>query len=306
MRVNVIGTYNALEAAVATQRHARARSSSSRRARSSASTPSTCRKGTSRRSARSARRAGRTPSRSSPASTWRTRTTPSSASRASRCGRSTSTARARSAAGRSAPSSRPRSPAATSRSTATARRSAPGATSTTWSRRSCSRSSTPRAVGESFNVGNARSAVTIYDLATRIKRLTGCPGEIRFVPLDYTDVELRIPNVQKARVAARLRGARRARRGARAHDRLVSRPARRARVTPDPIRLARPDVGEAELAAVAEVLATGQLTMGPQVAAFEQALAQAVGTARRGRGLVRDGGAPPRDARARDRRRATR
>jgi len=40
--------------------------------------------------------------------------------------------------------------------------------------------------------------VTIYDLATRIKRLTGCPGEIRFVPLRYTDVELRIPNVAKA------------------------------------------------------------------------------------------------------------
>ena len=57
----------------------------------------------------------------------------------------------------------------------------------------------PNAVGESFNIGNARSAVTIYDLATRIKRLTACPGEIRFVPLDYTDVELRIPNVEKAR-----------------------------------------------------------------------------------------------------------
>jgi UDP-glucose 4-epimerase len=57
----------------------------------------------------------------------------------------------------------------------------------------------PAALGESFNVGNARSAVTIHDLATRIKRLSGCPGEIRFVPLDYTDVELRIPNVEKAR-----------------------------------------------------------------------------------------------------------
>ena len=33
----------------------------------------------------------------------------------------------------------------------------------------------------------------------RIKRLTRCPGEIRFVPLEYTDVELRIPNVEKAR-----------------------------------------------------------------------------------------------------------
>jgi UDP-glucose 4-epimerase len=55
------------------------------------------------------------------------------------------------------------------------------------------------AVGESFNIGNARSAVTIFDLASRIKRLTGCPGEIRFQPLHYTDVELRIPNVDKAR-----------------------------------------------------------------------------------------------------------
>ncbi len=46
-----------------------------------------------------------------------------------------------------------------------------------------------------------------------------------------------------------------------------------------PIRLARPDVGEAELAAVAKVLESGQLTMGPQVAAFERAVAGAVGTA---------------------------
>lgn len=57
----------------------------------------------------------------------------------------------------------------------------------------------PGAVGESFNIGNARSAVTIHDLATRVKRLTGCPGEITFEPLTYTDVELRIPNVEKAR-----------------------------------------------------------------------------------------------------------
>jgi UDP-glucose 4-epimerase len=57
----------------------------------------------------------------------------------------------------------------------------------------------PNAVGESFNVGNARSAVTIYDLAQRIKRISGCTGEIVFQPLHYTDVELRIPNVEKAR-----------------------------------------------------------------------------------------------------------
>jgi UDP-glucose 4-epimerase len=57
----------------------------------------------------------------------------------------------------------------------------------------------PEAVGQTFNIGNARSTVTIYDLAQRVKRLTGCPGEIVFKPLHYTDVEIRIPNVKKAR-----------------------------------------------------------------------------------------------------------
>ena len=57
----------------------------------------------------------------------------------------------------------------------------------------------PEAVGHTFNIGNARSTVTIYDLAQRVKRLTGCPGEIVHKPLHYTDVEIRIPNVTKAR-----------------------------------------------------------------------------------------------------------
>jgi UDP-glucose 4-epimerase len=57
----------------------------------------------------------------------------------------------------------------------------------------------PDAVGESFNIGNARSTVTIHDLAQRVKRLSGCPGGIVFRPLHYTDVELRIPNVEKAK-----------------------------------------------------------------------------------------------------------
>jgi nucleoside-diphosphate-sugar epimerase len=57
----------------------------------------------------------------------------------------------------------------------------------------------PEAVGQSFNVGNDRSTVTILDLAQRIKRLTGCPGEIVFQPLHYADVEIRSPNVRQAR-----------------------------------------------------------------------------------------------------------
>jgi UDP-glucose 4-epimerase len=55
------------------------------------------------------------------------------------------------------------------------------------------------AVGQTFNVGNPRSTVTILDLAQRVKRLSGCPGDIVFKPLDYVDVEIRIPNVAKAR-----------------------------------------------------------------------------------------------------------
>ena len=57
----------------------------------------------------------------------------------------------------------------------------------------------PNAVGESFNIGNARAVVTIHELAQRIKHLAGSSGEITFQPLHYTDVELRIPNVDKAR-----------------------------------------------------------------------------------------------------------
>ena len=46
----------------------------------------------------------------------------------------------------------------------------------------------------------------------------------------------------------------------------------------DPIRLAWPDVGQAELDALAEVIADGRLTMGPRVAAFEAELARACET----------------------------
>src|ERR671936_440655 len=55
------------------------------------------------------------------------------------------------------------------------------------------------AVGQVFNVGNPRSVVTVFDLASRIRRLAGSESEIVFRPLHYTDVEMRIPNVDKAR-----------------------------------------------------------------------------------------------------------
>src|SRR5690606_30942671 len=54
------------------------------------------------------------------------------------------------------------------------------------------------AIGEAFNIGNPRSTVTIYQLAQLVVRLVGSASEIRFVPWDFADVELRIPDVKKA------------------------------------------------------------------------------------------------------------
>jgi UDP-glucose 4-epimerase len=57
----------------------------------------------------------------------------------------------------------------------------------------------PAAVGHSFNIGNPRSTVTIYNLARDVVRLTASPSPIELVPWPYADVELRIPNIDKAR-----------------------------------------------------------------------------------------------------------
>jgi UDP-glucose 4-epimerase len=57
----------------------------------------------------------------------------------------------------------------------------------------------PKAVGESFNIGNARAVVTIYGLAETVVRVLKSASIIRFVRKDYADVELRVPRVEKAR-----------------------------------------------------------------------------------------------------------
>jgi len=54
------------------------------------------------------------------------------------------------------------------------------------------------AIGESFNIGNARSTITIYQLAQLIVRLSESKSPIEFVEWDFPDVELRIPDVKKA------------------------------------------------------------------------------------------------------------
>ena len=57
----------------------------------------------------------------------------------------------------------------------------------------------PDAVGESFNIGNARAVVTIYGLAEAVCRVLGSRSRILFRPALSADIELRIPNVDKAR-----------------------------------------------------------------------------------------------------------
>ena len=57
----------------------------------------------------------------------------------------------------------------------------------------------PRAVGETFNIGNQRAVVTIYGLANTVVRVLGSKSPITFTVKDYVDIELRVPAVAKAK-----------------------------------------------------------------------------------------------------------
>lgn len=57
----------------------------------------------------------------------------------------------------------------------------------------------PKAVGESFNIGNQRAVTTIYGLASAVVRVLESNSPITFIRKDYVDVELRVPSVIKAR-----------------------------------------------------------------------------------------------------------
>ena len=54
-------------------------------------------------------------------------------------------------------------------------------------------------VGQSLNIGNPRSTITIYNLAREIVRVAQSGSAIEFIEWNHADVELRIPNVDKAR-----------------------------------------------------------------------------------------------------------
>ena len=62
----------------------------------------------------------------------------------------------------------------------------------------------PRAIGQVFNVGNAKE-ISIYDLAIRIKTLTGSASKIVTIPYDqayeagFEDMPRRVPDISKIR-----------------------------------------------------------------------------------------------------------
>lgn len=56
----------------------------------------------------------------------------------------------------------------------------------------------PKAVGESFNIGNARAVITILGLAQTVCRVLNSTSKIVFDPPLSADIALRIPSVKKA------------------------------------------------------------------------------------------------------------
>lgn len=56
----------------------------------------------------------------------------------------------------------------------------------------------PKAIGESFNLGNSRAVITTLGLAQTVCRVLGSKSRIRFRDELSADIELRIPSVKKA------------------------------------------------------------------------------------------------------------
>lgn len=56
-----------------------------------------------------------------------------------------------------------------------------------------------KAIGESFNIGNARAVTTVYGLAQAVCRVLDSKSKIVFRDALSADIELRIPSVQKAK-----------------------------------------------------------------------------------------------------------
>lgn len=55
----------------------------------------------------------------------------------------------------------------------------------------------PKAIGESFNIGNNRAVLTTYGLAQSVCRILNSKSNIKFKPPLSAEIELRIPSVEK-------------------------------------------------------------------------------------------------------------
>jgi UDP-glucose 4-epimerase len=55
----------------------------------------------------------------------------------------------------------------------------------------------PKAIGESFNIGNSRAVITILGLAQLVCRVLKSESEIVFAPILSADIAIRIPSVEK-------------------------------------------------------------------------------------------------------------
>ena len=136
------------------------------------------------------------------------------------------------------------------------------ATSTTWSSGLLLALEHPDAVGESFNIGNA--ALGGDDLRPRDadQAADGVPGRDRLPAAPLHRRRAAHPERRRRRAscsASRPRSS--STRGSSGRSRGTA--SGSAPRVSEMIRLAWPDVGEAELAAIGEVLESGQLTMGP-------------------------------------------
>ena len=57
----------------------------------------------------------------------------------------------------------------------------------------------PKAVGHSFSIGNPKNTLTTYNLAKEIIRVSDSSSKIVHQKWDFPDVELRVPNIEKAK-----------------------------------------------------------------------------------------------------------
>jgi UDP-glucose 4-epimerase len=57
----------------------------------------------------------------------------------------------------------------------------------------------PTAIGESYNIGNARAVITVLGLAQTVCRVLNSKSQIKFAPPLSADIAIRIPSVDKAK-----------------------------------------------------------------------------------------------------------